>query len=370
MEIRLIGGFLGAAKPRSLSVRKAVIGLPANCHLSAAKTLHLEDCPDQVCPVFLTANRGNSNLSVAPATHHNCIQLTMKQKTKNKPSIFRMGKAALLASCALLLPHLQATAATTTLASSGLSLNLSQCGIGTGAPGQLSNLAIFTLGAGSGDTDTLSGNAIVSGDMAVAGSGKITLSNSARIQGNLSYKTTGTLTRTGNTTVITGTVYKNSSTDSILNLGVSAANLASSIASALPASSGYPTTINSNTSLSLTSSGLAVLKLSDFKLSNNAVLTLQGTAASAFVINVNNTFSLASATVKLSGGITWDHVIFNVANTGSATLTGNSLFNGVLLAAKRNVSLADNAIVNGAIIANTVALSANARCVRPPLVSP
>jgi hypothetical protein len=289
----------------------------------------------------------------------------MKQTTKGNPSFLGFGKAALLASCAFLLAHLQASAATATLASSGLSL--SQCGIGTG---QFSNLAIFTLGAGKNDTDMLFENAQVTGDFAAAGSGKIALSDYSKIQGNLSYKTTGTLTRNGTHTTITGGIYKNSTTDSLLNVGVAAANLTSSIAYALPISSGYPTTINSNTSLSLSSSGFAVLKLTDFKLSNNATLTLQGTAASAFVINVNNTFSLASASFKLSGGLTWDHVIFNVRNCGSATLTGNSQFNGILLAASRTVSLTDTATVNGVIIANTVALCANSKVTRPPLVSP
>lgn len=286
----------------------------------------------------------------------------------NIKSILRLGKAALLGSCALLVAAAQASAAETAAASSS-SFDLSACGIGPAAPGQFSNLAIFTLNAGNGDTDILSGNAQVQGAVAVAGSGKISLSNFSQIKGNLSYKTNGTLTK-GSTTNITGSIYKNSSTDSLLNAGASAALFVSSFANSLNASSGYPTTINSNSSLSLNSSGLAVLKLTDFKLSNNATLTLQGTASSFYVINVQKDFSLTNAYVKLSGGLTWDHVLFNVrGSSGLTTISGTSEFNGILLAANRTVTLKDNSKLIGAVVANTVNLSGNS-IVRCPTVSP
>lgn len=287
----------------------------------------------------------------------------------NVKSIFRWGKAALLSGVAILAASIQASAAEAAAASSSSAYDLSSCGVGGAAPGQFSNLTIFTLNQSNGDTNTFSGNAQVQGGVAVAGSGKITLNNFSQIKGNLSYKTNGVLTK-ASTANITGSIYKNSSTDSLLNAGVSAALFVSSYADGLNASSGYPTTINSNSSLSLTTNGLAVLKLTDFKLSNNATLTLQGTASSYYIINVKKDFSLANAYVKLSGGLTWDHVLVNVrGSSGLTSLTGTSEFNGILLAANRNVTMADNSKLYGALIANTVSLSGNS-IVKCPTVSP
>lgn len=247
--------------------------------------------------------------------------------------------------------------------------SLEALGVGQTIPGQFGNLAVFTLNAGSGDADFLSGNAQIQGGVAVAGSGKLTLSNFSQIQGNLSYKTNGVLTK-ANTAQILQTTYKDSQTDSLLSAGVSAALFVSSFVDGLNPTNGFPTTIDRNSSLSLTSNGLAVLKLSDFKLTNNATLTLQGTASSYFVINVNKDFSLANAYVKLSGGITWDHVLLNVRGTSGLTkLSGTSEFNGILLAANRTVTLTDSSKVNGVIIANSVNLSGNS-IVRVPVVSP
>jgi hypothetical protein len=279
-------------------------------------------------------------------------------------SILRLGKAALLASISLFAATFEASATNP--------YDLSSCGIGPAAPGQFSCLSVFTLNQGSGDTNILSNNAKVQGAMAVAGSGKITMNNFSRIEGNLSYKTNGTLNK-ASTATITGTIYKNSNTDSLLNAGVQAAfGVSDYLYNNLSTSPGYPTTINSNTSLSLTSNGLAVLKLTDFKLSNQAVLTLNGSSSSYFVINVKEDFSLSNAKVVLSGGITWDHVIFNVRGSnskGTTIMSGNSQFNGVILATQRTFTMKDNAAVSGAVVANTVNLSGNA-VIKCPNVSP
>ena len=113
-----------------------------------------------------------------------------------------------------------------------------------------------------------------------------------------------------------------------------------------------------------------MLKLTDFKLTSNATLTLQGTADSYFLINVKKDFSLAGGNVVLTGGLTWDHVIFNVlGSNGTMKLSGQSEFNGILLAANRTVTMTDNAKVVGAIVANTVNLAGNS-IVKCPTVSP
>lgn len=206
------------------------------------------------------------------------------------------------------------------------------------------------------------------GSVAVGGSGKISMAGMSRIEGNLSYKTNGTLTKAA-TATITGSTFQNSNTDSLLNAGSSAALQASSFLDGFSASSGYPTTINSNTSLSLTTSGVAVLKLTDFKLSNNATLTLNGTASSFFVINVKKGFSLDNANVVLSGGLTWDHVLVNIRGGGSAAMKGNSEFNGIILAPDRDFEMSGSSRIVGALVANKLKMSGNSS-IRCPNVSP
>lgn len=275
-------------------------------------------------------------------------------------SLSRISRLALLACSTWLLLGLSHASAQNSYSSLSSSV---------GGKGQFSNVAVFTLNANAGDSDLLSGNARIVGDVGVAGTGKIGLSGNSSINGDLSYFSFGSVKKTGNAT-INGRLYNNFLTDIELGAGSLFFNLASSLGTLLPTSNGYPTTIDSNRSLSLKSSGLAVLKLSDFELSGNATLTLQGTAASYFVFNVSQDFSLSSnANIKLSGGLSWDHVIFNVKGKGLVTLTDNSELDGILLATKRNVVLSDNSRVVGTVIANTVSLSGNSS-VQVPVVSP
>jgi hypothetical protein len=278
---------------------------------------------------------------------------------KQQPSMIRSGSVLLLAACGLLLNSFQSSAS---VLSQGVDLGAS----GPNQPGR--NWAVFSLG-GLDDDNTLSGTTDVIGDVGIA-LGDLKMSGNATIDGIGYLRTGGLFSHTGHSTV-TGGVIQTASSDSILSQGASDAVSASDAAFALGSSIGYPTTIHANTSLTLSTTGDAVLKLTDFKLSTNAILTLNGPSTGSFVINVTKAFELTSgSSVQLTGGLTWDNVLFNVLNGGDLKLSGSSQLNGSILATDRTVSLGGSSKVIGEVIAKKVKLAGGSNVTRPPLVSP
>ena len=297
----------------------------------------------------------------------------MKTKTKNTPAVSRWGKAALLASCALLLTSLQASA--TSPATIGVDLGAD--GIQTGStvpPSQFNNTGAFALGINLGNSPafSLSGSAQVVGDVEAAGNGNVSLAGAPKITGRLSYYDPGVLNRSGSP-VITGTIYNNTATNSLLNAGVTAANTASTTANGFAATASLPGNVidNQNLTLSIAANTQAVYKLTSLTETGVYKLTLSGTATSAVVVDVSGALTLGnSAQITLTGGLTWNHVLFNLTGTASSTLSGASVMSGIILANKSLVTLSGSAAVDGAVIANQIALSGTATITRPPIVSP
>lgn len=224
--------------------------------------------------------------------------------------------------------------------------------------------AVFTLGSAPGDVNTMSSGAQIFGDAGFAGSGHSNLSGTGSIGGQAVSRSTGVMQKSASF-AITGGTFNNR--DAALAQGVSDAYASSSAAFNLASTSGYPTTINQNTSLTLndTTGGNVVLHLTDFVLSGSAALTLQGTAATTYIINVTNKFSLSGSSIVLLGGVQAKNVLFNVVGSGDATLSGSSVLYGTLLAANRTVKMAGSATVYGEVIANKVALSGLSSVRRP-----
>jgi hypothetical protein len=287
----------------------------------------------------------------------NELAATMKNSSFNFSSA---AKAVLLALCAVFLTQAPASA---DLLSQGI--NLGQAGP------NLHNWAIFSLG-GENTPNEFSNNSQVFGDVGLAGSGKLKMSGGSTVFGTVYRRTTGSV-NLSNGASITGGIVQNGATDSMLAQGVNDAISGSNAAFALSASAGYPTTVNANSSLTLSGSGNVVLKLTDFVVSSGATLTLQGSASTTFVINVSRNFSLTNgATVQLSGGLTWDNVLFNVRGSGSTVTVngGSKLLGGILLATDRTVKLDNGSELTGEIIANKVLLAGGSKVTRPPVVSP
>lgn len=244
--------------------------------------------------------------------------------------------------------------------------------------GDLLRWGAFTLGGNVSvsDTDDLTGTSDIYGDVGVAGNGNIILTGSATIHGDLYYKTNGTLSVKGNA-MITGARHHDAASDAILNNGVTEAMNTAAHAFALPVTPTYAglTNVNLSGHQNITITGApgqtVVLKLQNFIISSGT-FTLQGSANTNFVINVSSQFSLTDhSQIILSGGVSWDDVLFNVVGSGStATMSGGSTLNGVLMATNRTVDLSGSSTVNGEVIANKISLSGSSKIVHPPLSSP
>ena len=235
------------------------------------------------------------------------------------------------------------------------------CGIDLGAAGRTKIWGAFSLGGGM-SINNLSGNSYIQGDVGIAGNGNITLSGGATIYGDLYYHTGGTLHNGGH---ITGGIHNDAASDALLNQAVIDANNASAAAFALPVSPQYQGLTNVNLSghgmtLILASGPCTVLRLNNFILSGGSTFTLQGTANQGIIINVTNQFTLSGGSkILLTGGLTWDDVLFNVVGTGkNPELSGGSnIMSGILMATQRKVVISGGSIVYGEVINNGLDLS-------------
>jgi hypothetical protein len=250
--------------------------------------------------------------------------------------------------------------------------------------GDLLRWGAFSLGGSITDTSTatnLSGSTDnIFGDVGVAGSGNITMSGNATIHGNLYYRSNGTLTKSGKAK-ITGAIFHSTANDMTdLDPGVTEANNTDTSVNGQSDSMNYTYTVNNGlpqTSLTNVNGnqnivlsgppGMNVrLQLSNF-IRTGGTFTLSGSASTNFIINVRNQFSLSNgAKIVLTGGVTWDNVLFNVHGTGSdVALSGNSSMVGILMATKRTVSISGGSTVGqrnpggprGEVIANKITIS-------------
>ena len=263
------------------------------------------------------------------------------------------------------------TAATADLLSAGVNL---------GAAGQTHRWALFTLGADEngygvwiqgppGGINQYSSADIV-GNIAIAGAARglgtdIFAEGYTHIDGDIYMNAAGDVITEARVD-IDGTIYRGATTTTLLNKGITDARNASLAASQLKASTAFAgmTTIRANTSLSLTTTGNAVLRLSDFTLDKGATLTLSGPASSSFIFNITGTFAIEGGSqILLTGGLTASNVLFNVTGTGSTLqIQGDSLVYGTILAPNRAVELGGQQTkLNGSIIANNVLIGSGAQ---------
>ena len=242
-----------------------------------------------------------------------------------------------------------------------------------GYAGRTYQWAVFGLNGDVSSSDTVAGTIDVVGNIGVAGTGNLYLSGSV-VQGDVWLRSGGTA-NLSNKGAIKGKLLQGSSYDSVLNHAVQDANtLAANCSLLTPTNTAYSTinTTNQNFTIADTTGGAVVLKLTDFMLSGGT-FTLQGTATTKFIINVNRYFSLSSgAKVVTSGGLLASNVLFNIENgsTSNAVLSGGSVMNAILLAANRTVSLTGASLVNGEVIGKSVLLSGSSKIKKPPVISP
>jgi hypothetical protein len=220
------------------------------------------------------------------------------------------------------------------------------CAAGSISLGQAAGYAVF---AGPNvNTLKLNGPGLINGNVAIAQNGAYSFAGSVVI-GGTTYMASGV---TGSTS---GSVVKGGFVSQNLSTAVSDARAAAAAAAALTATGSVPgnsiNVTNPRQSVTFTgSAGQNVLKLTNINLSNGT-FTINGTSAQTFIIDVSGNFKMSGlAGILLSGGVTANHVLFNITGTGQAvSLGGTSVVNGTLLALSRSFSL-QNEVLNGEII--------------------
>ena len=85
----------------------------------------------------------------------------------------------------------------------------------------------------------------------------------------------------------------------------------------------------------------------------NGNFTLNGPANATFIVNVSGNITVnggANSSILLTGGVTPDHVLFNVVGTGrDVSFTGGGVLNGTFLDLLGNISVHDKTL-NGSLI--------------------
>jgi Ice-binding-like len=238
--------------------------------------------------------------------------------------------------------------------------------------------ALTTNGRLSASTSATSSPAKIDieGNVGIWGGSDITLTNSS-ILGDVYLRKGGSKMLSGAAQIL-GNFFQDKGSsffyDNILShAAADAATLRSNIAS-LTGTSNFTSNfslsggsvIGSNTCLTITATddNPVVLKLTDFSLTN-AHLTLIGSANTRFLIDVSDDFSLSiGSLVTFDGQLNPKNVIFNVADT--ATLSGASEFNGILLASNSTaLSLTGGSSVFGEVIAKSIAMSGGSKIKKP-----
>jgi Ice-binding-like len=235
--------------------------------------------------------------------------------------------------------------------------------------GDLERWAAFSLGAGHNFSRAF-GQALIDGDLGLAGNGKFLMGGRATVNGNVYGRSNGAVLLFQNA-VITGSIFDNQ--DALLDNGVDEALAASLHASGLtPDRDNRSINLKKHDNLTITGAPgeTVVLDLKNFKLQGNSSFTLEGTATTTFVINVGKKFSLQGNSRIDLAGMQWNQVLFNVVGPGQRVqLGGNSTFNGILMANDRTVELRGHATVVGEILANRLNFRGSSRVLHPAIVS-
>ncbi len=235
--------------------------------------------------------------------------------------------------------------------------------------GDLERWTVFSLGDGNNFSRAF-GQALIDGDLGLAGNGNFLMGESATVNGDVYDRSNGTVL-TFQHAVISGSIFHNQ--DALLDNGVNEALAASTHAFSLTPNRPN-TSIKSLGNEAITITGApgetVVLSLKNFILRDNSSFTLQGTATTTFVINVNKKFSLSGNSHIDLAGLQWNQVLFNVVGTGQRVSLGDSsIFNGILMANDRTIKLKGDATVSGEIIANRLKLRGSSRVLHPPILS-
>jgi len=179
--------------------------------------------------------------------------------------------------------------------------------------------------------------------------GQLNLDNPGTIVGNL-YLSSGSIFQ--NTSTLTGTIFYNQNLSQPNNDAATAYSTFNSLAATQTVCGTPPCSITGTTTINGTSGAVNVIKLAGINL-NNATLTLNGTPGTQFVIDVSGNMNVQSgSTINLTGGLSIDDVVFNVAGSVSTSgaPAGSEVIHGIVLDPTGSIQLS-NGFIDGELIA-------------------
>ena len=225
----------------------------------------------------------------------------------------------------------------------------------------------FSLGRGDHPSVAF-GDLSIDGDIGLAGTGNLWMWGRASFDGNVY---SNGIVLAIDQAVISGSIFYNQ--DALLDSDVNEALAASDYAFSLtPNRSIASVKLRGHQNITITGAPgeTVVLSLKNFILKGNSSFTLQGTATTTFIINVSKKFSLKGNSQIDLVGVQWNQVLFNVVGAGpKVSLSGNSTFDGILMANNRTIALKNDATVWGEIIGNRFRLRGSSRVLHPSIVS-
>jgi hypothetical protein len=186
--------------------------------------------------------------------------------------------------------------------------------------GDAANFAVLYEGNG-GNTLNFNNSTVV-GNIGIGGTGKMAVSGPGNISGNIDFYAANSGQFSGGGVTITGTTTYGDG-----NVNTDLGNL-NSLSQMLGGESGAAVTIQDGGSLTASSgmldaSGNHVFTATMSPFDAGQTFTINGTSADYVVINVSNTGGHGfDGSVVLSGGITSDHVLFNLDAGNYTTLSG------------------------------------------------
>jgi choice-of-anchor A domain-containing protein len=214
-----------------------------------------------------------------------------------------------------------------------------------------------------GGSDMTLNNSSILGDVYLRKGGSKMLSGAAQIIGNF-FQDKGSSFTYNN-------ILSHAASDAFtLSTNIASLTATSNYSSNFSLSSGNIIGSSSNLTITATDNNPVVLRLTEFSLSNST-LTLSGSAATRFIINVADDFNMSSGSLlTFDGALNPKNVIFNVAD--STTMSGASEFNGILLASNSAVSLTGGSSVFGEVIGKSITMSGGSKIKKhkPPKPSP
>ena len=233
--------------------------------------------------------------------------------------------------------------------------------VGLGTAGQYAVLGINT-------TFSFNGPGVINGNVALTSGSSYNLASPAVVNGTF-YHDTGVTGSNSGVTFSGGTV-----TTNLSQAVTDAQNAAASAAAQTPTATMPGNVIGNNTSFTGVA-GQNVLDVNSVNLTNGN-FTLTGPASATFIINVAGNITVnggSNSSILLAGGVTPDHVLFNVTGSGNTvSFTGGGTLAGTFLDLNGSISVHDKTL-NGALIGGqdqSISDTSGFKIIFPPHVVP